>query len=613
MIRPTNFNTYEEVDLKLGIKSSLPKVKSTLALLILLWESEDKPSEVQYGISNNSGIIIDPEIQSRLIGICNRYYIGSNISEDSFIQKVNENPLFKSQLEALIVGFELIWKVAKIRFSNNMAASSERTGGQRYVKTINFTKNMDIIDLLISPDKDSYMMVLLKWLGLDVEYDKTYEDNLIRLFMLLSEEAIYKTVDGRNPILFNLNSVYNLLAEGNAEVDINGSEEAKGALRILKSSLSEGLNSYLSYNSGKVTVNSQDLAKLKEYQRRLESYLSICNVKYFVSEKSQVETVCEESQEYVESKTNRETGGENILLYGVPGAGKSHTIKKDYCSNENYIERVVFHPDYTYSDFVGQILPRVDGGLKYVFTPGPFTKMLKKAENDPTHKYYLIIEEINRGNAPAIFGEIFQLLDRKDEDGGYSASEIGESEYGISNYDVAVEVYEDEKHQVKIPSNLSIIATMNTSDQNIFTLDTAFQRRWDMRHIKNDVFAATHAKEKIEGTNVSWGAFASVINEMVIENSIDMVSSDDKRLGAYFVKKKELVSNKFSEKVLKYLWDDAFKMEKDLVFKEGYKSLESIIMAYESSTGDRLLTVLKLGVYEKMLAKTQSIHEAVEE
>jgi hypothetical protein len=310
----------------------------------------------------------------------------------------------------------------------------------------------------------------------------------------------------------------------------------------------------------------------------------------------------------------RLTGGENILLYGVPGAGKSHIIKSKYCSNEKYIERVVFHPDYTYSDFVGQILPRVvDDGLKYVFTPGPFTKMLKKAKEDPTHRYYLIIEEINRGNAPAIFGEIFQLLDRKDEDGGYPNNEIGESEYGISNYDVAVETYKDETHQVKIPSNLSIIATMNTSDQNIFTLDTAFQRRWDMRHIKNNVFEATHAQEKIEGTAVSWGAFATVINEMVIENSIDMVSSDDKRLGAYFAKKRDLTTNRFSEKVLKYLWDDAFKMEKDVIFKEEYKSLEHVICAYESSTGDRLSTVLKSDVYMKMLTKTQTPQAAVEE
>ena len=318
------------------------------------------------------------------------------------------------------------------------------------------------------------------------------------------------------------------------------------------------------------------------------------------------------SMEY--GSNERMTGGENILLYGVPGSGKSYTIKKNYCSDENYIERVVFHPDYTYSDFVGQILPRViDGQVNYVFTPGPFTKMLKKAEDDPTHKYYLIIEEINRGNAPAIFGEIFQLLDRKDEEGEYSINEIGESEYGISNYDVALQVYNDATHQVKIPSNLFIIATMNTSDQNIFTLDTAFQRRWNMRHIKNNVFEATHAQEKIEGTNVSWGAFVTVINEMVIENSIDVVSSDDKRLGAYFVKKRDLTTSRFSEKVLKYLWDDAFKMEKDVVFKEEYKSLEDIIMAYESSTEDRLSTVLKSDVYKKMLTKTQTLQEAVEE
>ena len=144
------------------------------------------------------------------------------------------------------------------------------------------------------------------------------------------------------------------------------------------------------------------------------------------------------------------------------------------------MERVVFHPDYTYSDFVGQILPRVekdkDGNdkLKYVFTPGPFTKLLKNAQNDPGNYYYLVIEELNRGNAPAIFGEVFQLLDRKDEE-DFSIEEVGESEYGISNYEVAKEVYGDEKHQVRIPSNMFILATMNTADQNVFTLDTAFQ------------------------------------------------------------------------------------------------------------------------------------------
>ena len=306
----------------------------------------------------------------------------------------------------------------------------------------------------------------------------------------------------------------------------------------------------------------------------------------------------------------RKTGAENILLYGVPGAGKSHAIKTEYCADERYLERVVFHPDYTYSDFVGQILPRVEktengDKLKYVFTPGPFTKMLKKAVNDPENYYYLIIEELNRGNSPAIFGEIFQLLDRKDDEEEFSAEEIGESEYGISNYDVANEVYGNENHFVKIPSNMFILATMNTADQNVFTLDTAFQRRWNMKQIENNFDSANHSKSTIAGTKLSWGAFATVINDLVVDINVDMASSEDKRLGAYFAKKKELEVTRFPEKVLKYLWDDAFKMDKVAIFRDEYKSLEDVVTAYENSTADKLATVLRLDVYNKMLAKMQ--------
>lgn len=318
----------------------------------------------------------------------------------------------------------------------------------------------------------------------------------------------------------------------------------------------------------------------------------------------------DEQKKKEKTPSARKTGAENILLYGVPGAGKSHEIKTKYCSDEKYMERVVFHPDYMYSDFVGQILPRVEKDefgndkLKYVFTPGPFTKMLKKAENDPGNYYYLVIEELNRGNAPAIFGEIFQLLDRKDED-EFPADEVGESEYGISNYDVAKEVYEDEEHPVRIPSNMYILATMNTADQNVFTLDTAFQRRWNMRQIENRFDKSEHSKDIIAGTKVNWGAFATVINDMVIDINADMASSEDKRLGTYFAKKKELEANRFPEKVLKYLWDDAFKMDKTAIFNENCKSLEEVVVTYETATSDKLAAVLRLSVYEKMLSKMQ--------
>lgn len=270
--------------------------------------------------------------------------------------------------------------------------------------------------------------------------------------------------------------------------------------------------------------------------------------------------------------------GTNIILYGVPGCGKSHTIKTEFCSNSKYMQRVVFHPDYTYSDFIGQILPIVtkqENGtenITYNFVPGPFTVALKKAFEDPKNMYYLIIEEINRGNAPAIFGEVFQLLDR----------ENGESEYGITNFDIANEVYADKGHEVKLPRNLTILATMNTADQNVFTLDTAFKRRWIMRSIKNDIANCNHANEYIDGTLVTWYNFTKKINDTIIDISEGNLSSEDNRLGAYFIKEEDLKDRKiFGEKVLMYLWNDAFKYDRSVVFNSEYKTLEDLLIAFE--------------------------------
>lgn len=339
---------------------------------------------------------------------------------------------------------------------------------------------------------------------------------------------------------------------------------------------------------------------------------------------------------YVEGEweEKRLTTGENVLLYGVPGSGKSWTIEHEYCKPGSIVERLVFHPDYTYSDFIGQILPAVaeDGQVSYKFTPGPFTNILREAYNNPSKEYILIIEEINRGNAPAIFGEVFQLLDRKVEirdidDDGYP---IGTSEYGITNTNIAEEMYgKDRKtEKVRIPSNLSIIGTMNTSDQNVFTLDTAFQRRWDMRLIEND-FAnidSTLADAEILDTTVTWRNFCVEINKIVVGNSARMTSAEDKRLGAYFVHLRDLKFNdamgdlkvydalrkkeskgvltddektqiaiirdairqnrKFPEKVIKYLWDDAFKFNREVIFEvTEYQSLEQVIRAFMYAQG----------------------------
>lgn len=308
---------------------------------------------------------------------------------------------------------------------------------------------------------------------------------------------------------------------------------------------------------------------------------------------------------------SRIKGGENIILYGVPGAGKSFTLENDYVDENTTMERVVFHPDYTYSDFVGQILPKSkDGDVSYNFIPGPFAKIVRDAYINPTKKYILAIEEINRGNAPAIFGDVFQLLDR---------DQSGRSRYTITNADIAKVVFGDESKEIYIPSNLSLICTMNTSDQNVFTLDTAFQRRWNMRLIEN-VFKKNTPEEKafaehpILDTTVTWENFCETINAQILDKNQNMTSSEDKRLGTHFVlidyliydpievdesatlqarHQAELRNRRFPEKVIKYLWDDAFKFYRDEIFNPNYNSLEKVISAFATATGNDRFKVFK--------------------
>lgn len=307
-----------------------------------------------------------------------------------------------------------------------------------------------------------------------------------------------------------------------------------------------------------------------------------------------------------------------IIFYGVPGSGKSHRIDEDTKNvPDEQKMRVVFHPEYTNADFVGQIVPRVDDGVDYRFKAGPFSRILKRAYQNIDKPFYLIIEEINRGNASAIFGDLFQLLDR---------DESGYSKYSVENLDInsyirskdnlyndkevpsTVKVGDTEWTEItgiRLPPNLSILATMNTSDQNVFALDNAFQRRWDMELVENKFLISNESsedeKEKAKkqasaiielpqaNLTYTWQQFQSIINSIISEksNSTELSSMEDKRLGCWFVKaceyesenkeKKFGISKKiFANKVLKYLWDDAFKFCHQEIFSAEIFDFENL-------------------------------------
>ena len=282
------------------------------------------------------------------------------------------------------------------------------------------------------------------------------------------------------------------------------------------------------------------------------------------------------------------------IFYGVPGSGKSNTIEdltSESKAASNQKVRVVFHPDYSNADFVGQIMPKKAGdSISYDFKEGPFTSILKKAYENPNFPFFLIIEEINRGNAASIFGDVFQLLDRDDD---------GWSKYDITNEEVCKKVHGEVKakemeYTIKLPPNLSILATMNTSDQNVFTLDNAFQRRWKMVHVKNefkdDAKSRRQRDSKIQGTNMTWGRFlfgegeTQGINSLISRssNNSGMSSLEDKRIGCWFVINNEgkITKEDFSNKVLKYLWDDAFHFDKS-VFATKIETFDELVEAFE--------------------------------
>lgn len=591
MNRPDNIPAYDELDLKLGIKSSLPHVKSTIALSILLWESANRPAELIYSKQNGNIICLTDETKQCLIDYLANDCENNQIELTNLISVVEDNQLFKSQMEALIVAFELVWKLARVTFvESGKPASSERTGGTRYAKKLLFSLNADIIDCLIQSNISEYKKVLLSWIGFDINAGLEYEKLLAELLMCLSENAVFKLTDANTDIIFNQNSVYQKLLDTNEPVDISGDKEAKGSLRIFKSLLSDEMNLFLKYSGGGVSMTEDATAELSNYQKRVDTFLQLSATKVIGLEDIDNNENAVGIRYYTGLHSDY---SRNRIVFGAPGTGKSYTINRERKAllgqdNETDYERVTFHPDYSYANFVGTYKPvpcKDEEGrdaITYEYVPGPFmrvyTAALKSGRTDNPKPYLLIIEEINRANVAAVFGDVFQLLDRGDDN--VSEYPIQASEDMKAYLARELGGNPDDYSKIRIPDNMFIWATMNSADQGVFPMDTAFKRRWDFTYIGIDDNDAEIAGKTVvvgEGPSqrVEWNKLRKAINHFLTKNKIN----EDKQLGPYFIARKivvpesstEIDKDKFAEtfknKVIMYLFEDAAKQKRPSLFE----------------------------------------------
>ena len=290
----------------------------------------------------------------------------------------------------------------------------------------------------------------------------------------------------------------------------------------------------------------------------------------------------------------------NVIYYGSPGTGKSH--RADIETNGKDVQKVTFHPDYDYHSFVGGYKPTMDGDkIAYKFVPQIFTKIYVDAWknlvlDEETKPFYLQIEEINRGNCAEIFGDLFQLLDR-DKD-GFSKYEVTAEEelckYLLSENGFGGNHPGIENGKLRFPNNLKIIATMNTSDQSLFPMDSAFKRRWDWIYvpIDTDCKYSDFTIQLDNGKAFEWLSFLKVINEEIFE----ITKSQDKQIGNWFIDAqnsgKVITESTFVNKVIFYLWNDVFKDEENTIFKSVDGKNLTYTSFFENGTSNNLVSYI---------------------
>lgn len=353
-----------------------------------------------------------------------------------------------------------------------------------------------------------------------------------------------------------------------------------------------------------------------DYKRFIEDY---SNKKYSIKKEEEIYVLYE--------LTVSDFNYKQEIYFGSPGTGKSRLIKQEY---GNDWPRITFHPELDYQGFVGAYKPTMKPisdtnpkeEITYEYMPEAFIKAYCEAwkNNKP---YYLIIEEINRGNCAQIFGDIFQLLDRDDK--GYSEYPIECSpdiqKFLAKEFDKGFDrkaEYEEvscstDFSRMALPNNLSLLATMNTSDQSLFPMDSAFKRRWDWQYVPIDYNDAKILTINV-GKGYNWGNFILSVNKQVKEHT----QSEDKQLGNRFVSPRNdiITPEQFVSKVLFYLWAEIYKDEQDTgntIFKNSEDDSEILfgdLFEFDGKINESILISFLNHILPKEQTRTVTEQEA---
>lgn len=355
------------------------------------------------------------------------------------------------------------------------------------------------------------------------------------------------------------------------------------SVRWLKKNISR---SVLSSNLHRSLMTAMSIFSLSDYKSVVSDLLRGT----YVKDNDRIEEE-EETMDLIYNTTINTKYERNRIVFGAPGTGKSYKLKADCEEVMNSFggsfERVTFHPEYSYSQFVGTYKPVMgeDGeSIKYNYVPGPFMRIyveaLKSGRTENPQPHLLLIEEINRAKVAAVFGDVFQLLDRDDD--GVSEYEIQASE-DIRKY-LAQELGGEPNcyKRIRIPNNMFIWSTMNSADQGVFPMDTAFKRRWSFEYL-----GINENEEEIKGIGkiilgessepIEWNRLRKAINAKM--SSSDFKINEDKLMGPFFLSKKAIASDEngmiadkvkfvdvFKSKVIMYLYEDAVKQGKHRFF-----------------------------------------------